>query len=174
MHAEINIYWLTFTPTRIIKKYRLWSFCNWLIIYKYFLLQIPGTCQAPGKCQNVMGSFICTCPLGYRLNERGQCEDIDECYENRDICESGQCTNTKGGFQCTCPPGFVLSQSGMKCEDFREDECYDGWYSNICSAPRRKDLTMKQCCCSQGAAWGRTCSKCPDYGTGTYLTNTSF
>ena len=30
-------------------------------------LKVPGTCPAPGKCQNLMGSFVCSCPPGFEL-----------------------------------------------------------------------------------------------------------
>jgi hypothetical protein len=44
----------------------------------YFLDQVPGTCPPPGKCQNLMGSYICSCPPGYELGPDGNaCEGID-------------------------------------------------------------------------------------------------
>lgn len=39
-----------------------------LKINMFELLQIPGLCPSPGKCQNLMGSYICSCPPGYELD----------------------------------------------------------------------------------------------------------
>nr|XP_018912347.1 PREDICTED: fibrillin-2-like [Bemisia tabaci]XP_018912348.1 PREDICTED: fibrillin-2-like [Bemisia tabaci] len=126
-------------------------------------LEVNGTCPNPGRCQNLMGSFICTCPPGYRLAaDKKSCLDIDECIENEKICEGGTCTNTAGGVICDCPPGFVLSHNGMKCIDMRQDYCYDQYlFKGECSAVRAHPLTMKECCCSMGAAWGQYCQRCP-------------
>lgn len=30
-------------------------------------MQVPGTCPYPGRCQNIMGSYVCNCPMGYEL-----------------------------------------------------------------------------------------------------------
>lgn len=34
-------------------------------------LKVPGTCPKPGVCQNIMGSYICSCPPGYELSPDG-------------------------------------------------------------------------------------------------------
>lgn len=145
---------------------------NSLLGYKvyYYLctctLQSPHLCPPPGKCTNIMGSFVCTCPEGYELSSvTNLCEDIDECLVNPGICEHGICTNTDGGAFCTCPDGYILDHSVMKCIDVRQDECYDNLYRNQCSAPRGIRITAKECCCSKGVAWGRYCEECPREGT---------
>ena len=42
----------------------------------------------------------CVCPTGFRkIGSSGsdECEDIDECFHNPDICgEGGECRNTQG------------------------------------------------------------------------------
>ena len=42
----------------------------------------------------------CVCPNGYRkIGSAGsdECEDIDECFHNPDVCgEGGECRNTQG------------------------------------------------------------------------------
>ncbi|XP_022906889.2 fibrillin-2-like [Onthophagus taurus] len=133
-------------------------------------LEVPGTCPPPGKCQNVMGSYVCTCPDGYELSTiTNMCEDIDEC-ENPEACENGECTNTDGAAYCTCPPGYILNARQMKCVDVRQDFCFDQVFSgNQCAAQRgNMKLTLKECCCSRGQAWGVYCLRCPQEGSVEY------
>lgn len=40
-----------------------------------------------------------------------------------------------------------------------------------CADPRMKAITMKECCCSMGAGWGRGCQDCPIPGSGTVCHN---
>ncbi|RZF38291.1 hypothetical protein LSTR_LSTR007889 [Laodelphax striatellus] len=128
--------------------------------------EIAGTCPPPGHCQNLMGSFLCTCISGYRLNaQKTACEDINECQESATICEGGACINTDGGVICDCPDGFLLSPNGMKCIDVRQDVCYDIFFREQCSVARKEMITVKECCCSMGAAWGRDCEPCPVEGS---------
>lgn len=45
-----------------------WSLFELVLIL--FCPQQTGVCPPPGKCQNLMGSFQCTCPPGYQLDPR--------------------------------------------------------------------------------------------------------
>lgn len=128
--------------------------------------ETDGMCSTPGRCQNLMGSFLCTCPTGYRLTpDKKACVDVNECLESAGICEGGACVNTDGGFICECPEGFVHSQNGMKCIDVRQDLCFDSYHAGKCSAARMQPITIKQCCCSMGKAWGKYCEECPRQGS---------
>ena len=75
--------------------------------------------------ENSYGSFICTCPNGYRLDQSStKCIDIDECREKQDFCSNGICQNTQGGATCQCQRGWNLSKDGSKCIDNRMEPCF--------------------------------------------------
>uniref|UniRef100_A0A4X2JYX0 Latent transforming growth factor beta binding protein 3 n=1 Tax=Vombatus ursinus TaxID=29139 RepID=A0A4X2JYX0_VOMUR len=77
-------------------------------------------CQ-PGWCENLPGSYRCTCAQGYApASDARSCLDVDEC-EAGNVCEHGVCTNTPGSFQCQCLTGYHLSRDRSRCEDI--DEC---------------------------------------------------
>ncbi|XGW14216.1 hypothetical protein V3C99_000497 [Haemonchus contortus] len=68
---------------------------------------------------------ICECEPNYRYNNVShQCEDIDECAENRHNCDpaSSTCVNEDGGFRCECYEGY--EGTGGVCVDI--DECERG------------------------------------------------
>ena len=86
-----------------------------------------------------MGSFECSCSVGYRgdgyncsgIHLHKFCEDImhhifhtdiDECTETDDLCAAnGTCTNTDGSYYCTCDTGFI--GNGTSCgEHFHNEE----------------------------------------------------
>lgn len=70
-----------------------------------------GLCPPPGKCVNLLGSFRCVCPRGFRLDIAGaRCLDRDECDDGR--CQS-PCRNYAGGYRCDCPAGTTRSSSGV-------------------------------------------------------------
>ncbi|XP_033634915.1 fibrillin-2-like [Asterias rubens] len=130
----------------------------------------PFLC-AGGQCENVVGSYICICPVGYTLDvDSKSCRDINECELNLYICGPGTCMNTIGNYTCMCPPGFMLMDmfSGRNCMDMRQLPCYHDFNETTepqCSSSYGMNLTQKMCCCSglSGAAWGApSCSKCPD------------
>ena len=60
-------------------------------------------------CKNIIGTFMCVCPEGYRkVGVTDECEDIDECAANPNVCSGGgTCINIPGGFVCECKTGEV-------------------------------------------------------------------
>ena len=87
-------------------------------------------------CTNAIGSFACSCIIGYQLDENGfnctgtliystKCcfavynvlsmyADVDECERNEDNChENAQCINTEGSFTCSCNTGYT--GNGVNC-----------------------------------------------------------
>lgn len=92
--------------------------CNYL--EKFF--SDVDECSTPANnckytCKNLIGSFMCTCPEGYRqISMTDECEDIDECKNNRTICLDGLCINLEGSYRCDCFTGFEASPDGKECK----------------------------------------------------------
>lgn len=88
-------------------------------IYTIFLSDI-NECASDSnlcnqRCNNVMGSFQCSCDEGYSLaNDRKTCMDINECILDLHNCQQG-CINTIGGFRCTCFSGYELNSDETTC-----------------------------------------------------------
>ncbi|KAH8379859.1 hypothetical protein KR009_007681 [Drosophila setifemur] len=56
------------------------------------------------RCENSFGSFKCSCPPGYVLDsDQLICQDVDECAEGKNSCQTGKCVNEMGGFRCEFP-----------------------------------------------------------------------
>ncbi|TFK01273.1 type 1 phosphatidylinositol 4,5-bisphosphate 4-phosphatase [Platysternon megacephalum] len=78
--------------------------------------QSPKPCNF--ICKNTEGSYQCSCPRGYILQEDGKtCKDLDECSTKQHNCQF-LCVNIIGGFNCKCPPGFTQHHSS--CIDNNE------------------------------------------------------
>ncbi|KAM4696629.1 hemicentin-2 [Rhinophrynus dorsalis] len=83
------------------------------------------------ECRNTEGSYQCLCPPGYRLlpNNRN-CQDIDECAEQRITCGVNQmCFNTRGGYQCLdtpCPASYIRGPSPGTCYRRCLSDCSSG------------------------------------------------
>ncbi|XP_053439657.1 adhesion G protein-coupled receptor E5 isoform X5 [Nycticebus coucang] len=98
-------------------------------------------CTSPGgvdcgkfaDCQNVEGSYYCSCIPGYGLTSGAEsfqnksentCQDMDECSSRQHLChKSAVCVNTVGSYTCHCRPGWKpkagvpTSQKSPVCEE---------------------------------------------------------
>jgi len=102
-------------------------------------------CKNNGECENLHGSFKCTCPLGW---EGDQCQnDVNECEAASNPCQNGgTCTNTEGSFECTC----TAEWEGERCEiDINECDVSDPCMNDSGCINR---LGGYQCLCNKG--WG--------------------
>ena len=80
---------------------------------------IPDQCQY--KCQNTLGSYLCSCPPGYRLDKnKRSCIDIDECLEEKIDCGPNSiCFNRRGDYKCIntpCPAGYTRDETSGFCK----------------------------------------------------------
>ena len=83
-----------------------------------------NNCATDATCDNIPGSFDCTCLPGYD-GDGVNCIDVDECdieTNGKNGCdEYSSCFNFAGGYNCTCIDGFY--GDGYICVD--SDECGD-------------------------------------------------
>ncbi|XP_050679493.1 fibrillin-1-like isoform X1 [Leptidea sinapis] len=124
--------------------------------------ELPAPCGRDGSpaCTNTNGGYECTCGAGWRAVGR-RCVDRDECRELPHVCAGGDCHNFNGGYRCDCPTGWRFDSASAVCVDERKELCYDEWDVGRCHRARPLQLARAECCCSEGAAWGRYCERCP-------------
>ncbi|XP_044741825.1 fibulin-2-like isoform X2 [Chrysoperla carnea] len=102
-----------------------------------------------------------TCESGYRMDRRGYCIDINECYEETHDCDSNQdCYNTRGSYDCRCKIGFQLNPITGACVDI--NECQANKIQ--CAPTQRCDNTIGSYRCTrvQGCGTGYTLNDAND------------
>ncbi|XP_067332079.1 latent-transforming growth factor beta-binding protein 1 isoform X2 [Channa argus] len=106
-------------------------------------------CEDVGECVNSVGSYTCTCPLGYRQINGTSCRDVDECTDVSEVCSNhGECLNTEGSYFCVCEGGFAANLDTTSCDDI--DEC--GLNGTLCGPHGfcENILGSFRCLCDQG------------------------
>uniref|UniRef100_A0A1X7TTF3 EGF-like domain-containing protein n=1 Tax=Amphimedon queenslandica TaxID=400682 RepID=A0A1X7TTF3_AMPQE len=106
-------------------------------------------CSNGGECYYDAGLKInkCLCPSGYRGD--GCQEEINECIENPNICQSpAVCHNTNGSYRCDCPKGYTLAYDGRSCID--RDECADGSHKCVLAGNCENIKGSYICHCGRG------------------------
>ncbi|XP_019645294.1 PREDICTED: multiple epidermal growth factor-like domains protein 6 [Branchiostoma belcheri] len=70
-----------------------------------------GTDDCAQVCENVPGSFTCSCWAGYVMDSGTY---VDECSLDIDNCEH-TCHNHIGNYTCSCDVGYSLASNGWNC-----------------------------------------------------------
>uniref|UniRef100_A0A1A7W942 Latent transforming growth factor beta binding protein 3 n=2 Tax=Iconisemion striatum TaxID=60296 RepID=A0A1A7W942_9TELE len=129
----------------------------------------PSSCVR-GRCINSMGLYHCECQNGYTLVGGRECQDIDECAADRNLCQPhGSCENRLGSYVCSCNHGYILSEDRHSCEAVQmltdeKKECYLNLDDTVfCDSVLAINITKQECCCSIGMGWGDHCEihPCP-------------
>lgn len=81
-------------------------------------------------CENQQGSYRCYCPIGFKINTHGQCEDVNECEQFQIDCgQDRTCFNTRGAYECIdipCPVGYIRENENnclLKCSQRPSSNC---------------------------------------------------
>uniref|UniRef100_A0A3Q1I1W3 Epidermal growth factor n=1 Tax=Acanthochromis polyacanthus TaxID=80966 RepID=A0A3Q1I1W3_9TELE len=115
-------------------------------------------------CENIPGSYFCTCPKGYALlSDRKTCREIIPCEGNMTKCGHG-CLATENGSVCVCPEGSILQEDGQACTGCSSTD--RGGCSQLCTpvTPSRW-----QCDCQPGYQLHQDGKRCIASGPPPYL-----
>ncbi|XP_017783633.1 PREDICTED: fibulin-1-like isoform X2 [Nicrophorus vespilloides] len=117
---------------------------------------IRGThsCSSTQICKNYPGYHVCSCPIGYRL-DNNQCIDINEC-EYHPCSRYSDCHNTVGSFKCICKNGF--RELDGKCDDI--DECSET--PSLCHQNCVNNWGGYRCSCNSGFTLNKDNRTCTD------------
>uniref|UniRef100_A0A8C7Z3W8 Nidogen 1a n=1 Tax=Oryzias sinensis TaxID=183150 RepID=A0A8C7Z3W8_9TELE len=114
-------------------------------------------CDNNAVCRPGQGSqFTCECAAGFLGNGR-DCDDIDECRENPQICGyNAVCNNQPGTYRCECEDGFQFGSDSRTCVEVDRpvNHCEDGTHD--CDTPERAQ-------CSYTGSSSFICSCLPGY-----------
>ena len=115
-------------------------------------------CHADAVCTNSFGSYNCECKPGYHGNGK-DCNNIDECAKNPNLCEHGTCVDEPGSYSCECDPGWQVKLPGMQsCIDLNECEV-----SNVCENGKCHNRPGSFACqCFQGFELNEALDQCVD------------
>ncbi|XP_040904064.1 coagulation factor IXa [Toxotes jaculatrix] len=82
----------------------------------------PNPCRNQGSCKDHLGSYTCTCQLGFAGRD---CEIVvsKRCDVNNGDCMHFCQSMGTFGAQCSCATGYKLMEDGLNCEPKAEFPC---------------------------------------------------
>ncbi|KAF3815824.1 hypothetical protein GH733_016226, partial [Mirounga leonina] len=125
---------------------------------------IPGAhnCSEDSSCVNMPGSYLCTCPDGFRLTPGLGCTDVDECAEpGLSHCHAlATCVNSKGNYSCVCPEGYLGDGKHCECSPGSCGpglDCVPGGDALVCADPCQEYRILDEYWRSAEHGAGYTC-----------------
>ncbi|ELU03928.1 hypothetical protein CAPTEDRAFT_197182 [Capitella teleta] len=130
--------------------------------WSFFMYDVGGNectsgqaqCGIAATCQDVFGSYKCTCNKGFSGNPYLICTDKDECTRGEHNCDhNAQCINYHGGFTCQCNPGYegdgrtCIAEKEAKCRPGSSADCGPNEY---CRTAYIGGKVLNQCSCMVG------------------------
>ncbi|XP_078334159.1 uncharacterized protein LOC111116509 isoform X2 [Crassostrea virginica] len=109
-------------------------------------------------CTDTVGSYQCSCNVGWVGNGSPNCADRNECQDGSHKCVGrSSCVNTQGSYRCTCPVGYKLTEDQRNCQDI--DECKTNAHNCHARATCNNTDGSFTCTCNTGfEGTGVTCS----------------
>ncbi|XP_055995396.1 fibrillin-1-like isoform X2 [Ostrea edulis] len=120
-------------------------------------------------CTDTVGSYNCSCNIGWEGNGTPNCADINECYRGTHNCAKklAICVNTPGSFRCTCPKGYALAADKKSCVDV--NECLLGTHNCHANAKCTNTVGSYICECKIGfEGSGQMCRDIDECRRGTH------
>ena len=78
----------------------------------------PSSCDDTpnSSCVDTNGGYLCVCDRGFIKQQNGECDDINECATEQEMCPASMtCLNNLGSYDCLCG---VMSESHFPIPEF--------------------------------------------------------
>ena len=103
-----------------------------------------NNCDANAACTKTVGSFTCTCNVGY-VGNGTSCSNINECSSDKlNNCDvNAECNDNDGSFSCTCKAGYA--GNGTFCSFIAGGFSVNGDFTAVVVNQRDKLQFLAEC-----------------------------